>query len=124
MFSLFTSGDANGQHLNARFTQGDVVGWAFNAVNNGIPIDLLGASIRMTIAFKEPLVLSTDNGSITITDPFNGQFIVNIPSSQTAEFVPGYYPYDVWIEPQASPPVETQYVNGTIYVTQSISGVP
>ena len=124
MLNLFVTGNHKGQQLNASFTQGDVVAWAFTGSINGAPLNLTGAIVKMTIAFPAPLELSTINGGITITGATEGQFTVNMSSSETADFTAGQYPYDLWVQPQLSPPVETQYITGTIFVNESITEVP
>lgn len=112
------------EELNASFTQGDIIAWTFRAAIDDTPINLTGANVKMTIGFQTPLPLSTQNGYIKILDAAQGRFVLNIPSDETVEFIPGTYPYDVWIEYQQSPPVETQYVTGNVTVNQSVSGFP
>ena len=124
MLILSVSPSPQGQKLNASFAQGDNVSWAFTGSINGAPINLTGSTIKMTIGFPSPVVLSTGNGGIAITNALQGQFTVNISSTNTAGYTPGSYSYDLWIEPQTSPPVETQYITGTISVSQSITSVP
>ena len=124
MLQLSVSGNSRGQQLNASFAQGDVVAWAFTGAINGTPINLTDALIKMTIDMGYSYPLNTINGGITITNALAGQFSVNISSDDTAGFLAGIYPYDLWIEPQVSPPVETQYITGMISVYQSITDVP
>ena len=124
MLNLTVVQTAQGQQLNASFAQGDDVEWAFAGTVNGTPLNLTGASIRMTIGLPTPLVISTANGGIDITDPSQGQFQVSISSDTTAPLAPGTYPYDLWIESQQSPPVENQYVTGAVTINQSITVVP
>jgi len=124
MLNLSVTGTAHGQQLNAQFTQGDVVAWAFTGTNNGTAINLTGSTIKITIGFPQPLFLSTATSGITITNAADGQFSVNLDSTTTAGFTPGAYNYDLWIESQVYPPIETQYITGTIFVNQSITEVP
>jgi hypothetical protein len=124
MLNLSVIGTAQGQQLNASFTQGDVVPMALMIDINGVPLDLTNAVIKMTIGFPSPVVLSTTNGAIIVANPTSGQFTVNISSTDTASYIPGSYLYDLWIEPQTSPPVETQYITGTVSVMASITAVP
>lgn len=125
MLQLTLVSDTQGQqHLNASFTQGDVVGWSFLLAIDGVPINLTGMNIKMTVAMPTPLVLSTENGGIIMTNAAAGQFIANIESSETAAFSPGTYNYDVWVEQNIAPPVETQYITGAITVNPSISAFP
>ena len=124
MLALSVLNAANGQILNARFATGDVINWNFTGQINGVPIDLSGSEIKMTIGFPVPLLLTTGNGYISIVNAAYGQFSVNITSTETAAFAPGTYPYDLWIEPSSSPPVETQYITGYITVAASVTEVP
>ena len=124
MLILSVSPSPQGQKLNASFAQGDNVSWAFTGSINGAPINLTGSTIKMTIGFPSPVVLSTGNGGIAITNALQGQFTVNMSSSATAAFIAGQYAYDLWIEPQTSPPIENQYIAGTISVIASITSVP
>lgn len=124
MLEFLTTGTPQSQQLNVSFTQGDVVPWSMMGQINGSPMNLTGATIKMTIGFSTPLVLSTGNGGIEIVNAAAGQFQINLSSDETAAFVPGIYPYDMWIESQSSPPVENQYVTGNISVIQSITVVP
>ena len=124
MLQLSVGGNALGQTLNASFTQGDVVAWAFTGTINGTAINLAGSTIKATIDSRTPLVLSTATSGITITNAGAGQFSINLTSTQTASLAPGNYPYDLWIEPQTSPPIETQYITGIITVLPSVTAVP
>ena len=126
MLNVFVTQNQYGkQQLNASFTTGDVVAMAFTGTNSdATPLNLSGAIIKMTIGFDTPLELTTFNGGIIVTDAANGKFTVNMSSNMTALFIPGAYPYDLWIQPQLSPPVETQYITGDIYVNQSVTVVP
>lgn len=110
--------------LNASFTQGDIIPWNFKIDNAGIPLNLLGMLVKMTIGFATPLLLSTGNGKIQIIDAVGGEFQVNLSSAETALFVPGVYDYDLWIEESFSPPVERQYLTGKITVNPSVSTYP
>ena len=124
MLEFSVTGTTQGQQLNVSFAQGDVVAWAMIAQINGYPMNLLGAVIKATIGLPSPLVLSTGNGAIEIVNAAAGQFQINMSSDETSAFVPGTYPYDIWIETQSSPPIENQYVTGTISINQSITAVP
>ena len=124
MLILSVSPSSTGQKLNASFVQGDVVAWSFTGSINGAPINLTGATIKMTIGMSSPIVLSTGNGGIIITNALLGQFQVNITSTQSAAYTVGQYNYDLWIESQVSPPIETQYISGIVSVIQSITAVP
>lgn len=125
MLVLAPSVDRFGQQqINASFTQGDVVAWTFRLAIGNIPINLNGAVIRMTIGMRTPVVLTTDNGGISILDAVGGQFIVKISSAITGAFIPGTYNYDLWLEQNIAPPVETQYITGNVTVNQSTSASP
>ena len=73
---------------------------------------------------EEPLSLTSENGGIVITDAVHGQFEIIQSSEQTLGLIPGTYPYDIWVEYQSSPLIETQYVTGTFSVIPSITEVP
>lgn len=110
---------------NISITQGDTLAMYVQILQNlTTPLDITGASIRMTIAFPTPLILSTANGSIIIVDPENGIFTINIASTVTAALPIGAYSYDLWIENESSPIVENQYFNGSFTITASITEVP
>lgn len=112
------------QQINAAFTQGDIVGWSFLLQIDGVPINLFDAIIKMTIGMQTPILLSTQNGGITMINPAGGQFMANIPSDMTATFAPGVYGYDVWVKQNLASSAETQYIGGTITVNPSISAFP
>jgi hypothetical protein len=124
MLQVSVTGSAGAQQLNAAFVQGDDVSLALTMAINSTPVNLTGCSIKMTIATPTPLLLSTGNGGITVTDAPAGQFSINISSTTTAGMSIGTYPYDVWIEYQTSPPVENQYITGAITITKPITVVP
>lgn len=125
MLTLSASLNAqNQQQINALFAQGDVINWAFQLKIATVPLNLTDYRIKMTIDFETPLQLSTDNGSVVITNATNGQFQINISSSDTAIFEPGTYDYDLWLEPTLSPPTETQYLTGSVTVNKSVSAFP
>ena len=124
MLQISVGGTNQNPALNMNFTQGDVVAAAFTGTINGTAINLAGSIIKMTIGLTPPLELSTTGGGITITNAGAGQFSVNQTSIQTAALPPGTYAYDLWIESQASPPIETQYITGLITVAPSITVVP
>lgn len=109
------------QQINATFTQGDVVGWSFLFKIDDVPINLLGASIKMTIGMQTPVILSTENGAIVMTNLIGGEFLVNMPSEQTALFPPGTYFYEVWVKQNLASTAETQYIGGTVTVNPGIS---
>lgn len=112
------------QQINACFAQGDLIAWTFLLAIGGIPINLTGASVKMTIAMRAPLLLTTENGGITMLDAVKGQFIANIPSNVTAGFIPGTYNYDVWVQQNVASTPETQYITGNVTVNQSTSVFP
>lgn len=113
-----------GAQLNASLTRGDVVAWAMQVQVNGAPLNLTGANIRLTIGFPDPVEFSVLNNGITITNATQGDFTINMSTTRTAAFAPGEYPYDMWIEPQVSPPIESQYFTGIFTVNQSVTAVP
>jgi hypothetical protein len=60
---------------------------------DGVPINLTGNTMRMGIRHraadaKEELLLTTENGSLTIVDPANGKFTVWISKAQLLEDLP------------------------------------
>jgi hypothetical protein len=61
------------------------------------PFDLNGYQIKMQIDFAAPLVLSTGNGGIVITNPDAGEFQIKISSATSEQFQPGKYPYEFWV---------------------------
>ena len=124
MLEFSVIGTPQAQQLNVSFAQGDVVAWALAGQIQGSPINLTGYVIKLTIGFQTPLVLSTSNGGIEVINAAAGQFQINMSSAQTAAFVPGIYPYDIWFEYQSSPPVENQLWTGTVSVLQSETIVP
>ncbi len=124
MLILSVSPSPQGQKLNASFAQGETIGINFIATINGAPINLTGTIIKLTIGFPEPETFNNLNGGITITNPLAGNFILNLTSDETADFAPGIYPYDLWIETSTSPPIETQYITGNISVIESVTAVP
>lgn len=127
MFTAWVEPTKCGIQINAALTQGDHVswGWTIEVGNPAMPLNLTGYSIRMTINFPTPLLLTSSNGGITIGTPAtNGEFTVNISSTQSAVFTVGEYQYDIWLESQSSPPIENQYFTGSIYINQSITVVP
>lgn len=107
--------------INAAFTPGDLVAWWFLLAIDEIPINLSGKNVKITIGMKTPLVLSTQNGGIILTNAPGGQFQVNISSDTTANFTPGTYDYDVWVIDSAG---ESQYATGQVTVNQSVSSFP
>lgn len=112
------------QQINATFTQGDAIAWSFLLAIANVPINLLGASVKMTIGMRTPVVLSTENNSIAATNLIGGEFLVNIPSDQTAQFIPGTYPYDLWVKQNIAFSAETQYIAGTVTINSSVSVFP
>lgn len=89
-----------------------------------LSLDLTGFTVKMYIGFLTPLLLSTGNGGITLTDAAAGTLIVNILDTVSAAFTPGEYPYEFWLESGGSPVQTTRLWTGTFTVLNSITPIP
>lgn len=125
MFSAKIVQTANGPQLNMRLTAGDEAKPVLTVSIDSEPLDLTGYTVKMTIAIASGnIVLNTNNSGITINNPQAGQFTINMLTPDTADWDPGVWPYDIWLESQTSPPIENQYVVGQFTVNPSITSVP
>jgi hypothetical protein len=71
-----------------------------DGVTPGPPVDLTGNTMRMGIRFhasdvNEELLLTTENGGITITDAPNGKFTVTITEGQLQQLPLGPYEHSL-----------------------------
>ena len=67
---------------------------------SGAPVDLTGNSLRMGVRRRaadvtEDLLLTTENGGLTITDPPNGKFTVRITQGQLVLLPVGDYEHSL-----------------------------
>lgn len=123
---ITTSQTGYGTQVLTNFSMiaGETVATAL-AISTGTPaapIDLTSYTLQMQINFPTPLLLSTANGGITITDPVQGQAQINIPSATSADLPQGSYPYDLWMKSPAG--VETPLLKGSFKIYPAVSPVP
>lgn len=76
---------------------GETVAQSLSVASGGGPINLTGYTLKMQINFPTPLLLSTANGGITITDPTQGQAQINIAESVSAGLTVGRFAYEFWM---------------------------
>ena len=87
---------------NIAIRAGETVALALSLSNSdSSALNLAGYSLKCQIAFPAPLLLTTGNSGIAITNAASGAVQINIPSATSAGFLPGSYPYDFeWIFPR------------------------
>lgn len=71
-----------------------------DGVTPGPPVDLTGNKLRMGIRHRAPdvteeLLLTTENGGLTITDAVNGKFTLHITQAQLLELPLGDYEHSL-----------------------------
>ena len=121
---LSTSVVSNVAYVAMTIAQGESLppGGGFALSGAGGPLDLTGYSLKMEIAFTAPLILSTANGGITITDAENGMAQINITAADSAAFAPGTYAFDLF---SISPAGESMRLfPGSFTVLKSITPIP
>ena len=102
--------------LAIKMTQGDTVALVFSIAIDSVPFNLTNADVFMVFAFRTPIKYSSPLLGITISDPINGTFVLNISSAQTALFDPGVYDFALWISQPNTPPLVTKYLSGVLTV--------
>ncbi len=97
--------------------------------NQSVPVDLTGAKLRMRLAQvvgetvdidNAALVLSTDNGAITVPSPSQGGISLYLPADQARGLLAGAYVYDL-VATWASPARVDRLLHGVVTVEQGIS---
>jgi hypothetical protein len=81
-----------------------VRGFIYQTVNSdgtpGPPVDLSGNTMKMGIRVRaadvtEEMLLTTENGGITVTDAFNGKFKITITQAQLVQLQVGSYEHSL-----------------------------
>jgi hypothetical protein len=67
---------------------------------DGVPIDLTGSTLRMGVRHRagdatEEILLTTENGALTINDPINGKFTLWITQKQLLDLQVGDYEHSL-----------------------------
>lgn len=95
-----------------------------NADGTASPFDLTNSVVKMQIDFPTPLLLTSLNGGITLTDVGNGQGRIGISSTQSAAQPVGSFSYDFWTESNDEPPQTLQWFKGQYKLLARITPIP
>lgn len=87
----------------------------------GSPLNLTSYSAKMQINFPVPVLFSTANGDIVITNAGAGQLQINITTSQT-EQPSGTYSYDFWLTNGSGSPAP--WLSGNFILSPSNTPIP
>lgn len=118
-----TQAGCSGDQTNFTIKAGETVAQAIQFfVSRTVPLDLSGYTLKSQINFPTPLLLTTENGGITIIDAELGKVQINIDSETTADLPIGCYPYDLWTVSGGGE--EKPWLCGTFSVVTSITPVP
>jgi hypothetical protein len=111
-----------GNATNLSIAAGETVAEALTIASGGAALNLTGYSLKMQIDFFTPLLLTTGNGGITITNASTGSAQINISDTTSSSFRTGGYPYDFWMISGAG--VATRLFGGSFLVNQNITPIP
>lgn len=90
-----------------------------NDDNTNLPQNVFGYSVSSTL--RRSLLSPNASGylSCSVYDPANGEFLITLSSSNTANLRPGPYFFDVKVTDSTS--TVTRLIEGVIYITPSIT---
>ena len=101
---------------------GETVAEALTIANGSTPVNLTGYTLKMQIEFPTPLLLTTGNGGITLTNAVQGQAQINISDTTSATLPSGSFPYDLWMVSGGG--VATRILSGLFTVSQNLAPIP
>jgi hypothetical protein len=111
-----------GSTTNLSITAGETVAESLAIASGGSPVNLTGYTLKMQINFPTPLLLTTGNSGITITDAAQGTAQINIADTASVLLSIGIYPYDFWMISGGGD--ATRILNGSFSVNQNIAPIP
>lgn len=85
------------------------------------PINITGYTFHAQINLPTPVILTTENGGITIIDAEEGKIQINISSDDTMTYPAGSYLYQMWMVPPDDD--EEIILQGEFKVTQNIANI-
>lgn len=100
-------------------TYQDATGSAVNLTNYAIRMDVRRAKTKESDLI---ISLTNANGRATVFDAANGKIKLLIAASDTANFTPGSYFYDLEVESSSSPPVVERLIGGNFIVDAEVTG--
>ncbi len=101
---------------------GETVSESLTIASGGGPVDLTGYTLKMQVNFPEPLLLTTGNGGISVTNAAGGAAQINLSEAASAALAPGTFPFDLWMVSGGGQ--ATRLLNGLFTVDQSLAPIP
>lgn len=121
--NIYTQGNSQtGYTTYISIISGETVALAMTLSASELPINLTGYSLRCQINFPTPLLLTTANNGVIITNASQGAISLNIGSAQTADIEQGVFDFDLWMTSAGGG--ETPLLTGKFSVTPNITPVP
>jgi hypothetical protein len=109
--------------VDANIKQGETINVQLAFTNpDGSALNITGYSLKMQVNFPTPVLFSTGNGGITITNAAGGLAMLNDTDLHTEAYPVGGYAYDVFTISGGSDSI--CYMQGIFNVLQSVTPIP
>ncbi len=117
------SDSVNGDKTYLHMIAGETIAMSVTLTTaSDVAINLTGYTAKCEIGLPTPILLTTENGGITLVNATLGQIQLNITSAVSAAFAPGAYPFDAWIVSVSG--TETAILKGLVTIESNITPVP
>lgn len=113
----------SGTATNLAIAAGETVAESLTIAAAGIALNLTGYTLKMQINFPSlPLLLTTTNGGIAITNATQGIVQINVADTVSDRLAVGTFPYDFWMISGGG--IATRLLYGSFTIIQNITPIP